>query len=309
MIKLADGKKNPDAVAAVAIVSGKGEAKAPATNKRALHLYMDDHKDDEIAVTELPSTQQDEDASQSNLGKSAGFARSHALAEKFRNEPEHVQQEYQARAEADRKRYEEELEEYKLQDIEEVMLGSTGGLITRLQTGGIPIVNKALRGKLLAKLKGNDKFCTVSLLSSMDDDKDEEVRASEPSKPAPPRPAPRPRAASKAPATAREATPAHLVGTASPQKQQDVPTPMRIRGKTSLGGKPLKASPGSPARSTPERLERLSKGCVKTASVRLSIVKGKLRSFGRARRAVQTRTFSIPQWIEREAQQKRDVML
>ncbi|CAK0906268.1 unnamed protein product [Prorocentrum cordatum] len=294
VIKLADSGKKPDQVVAVAIVSGRGEVKAPTTAHNALHFYTLDHKDEEPAAAEAARDPEVE-ASQNTF-----FKQRADMAERLRNEPEEVQQRYQRQAEADKRRYEEELEEYKRQDIEEVMLGSTNGCITRMQTGAIPVVNKPLRGKTLAKLGGKDKFCTVSLLSSMDDDKDEEAKPAEPAKPAPPRPAPVPRAraaSSKAPASAAPHTTAD--GPAadgpsrrSPAKQQSVPTPVRARGKVS--------APGSPT-SSPKRLALLSRGCLRTALTRLSIVKAKVRTMGAARREQQELTFSVPKWADQAA--------
>lgn len=70
-------------------------------------------------------------------------------------------------------------------------MGSTGGLVCRIAVGSIPVMNRANRGKVMAKLKGSDKLCAVSLLSSMDDDPDDANAAANKPPPVPRPPAPR----------------------------------------------------------------------------------------------------------------------
>eukprot|EP00931_Biecheleriopsis_adriatica_P085364 TRINITY_DN5975_c0_g1_i1.p1 TRINITY_DN5975_c0_g1~~TRINITY_DN5975_c0_g1_i1.p1 ORF type:complete len:1499 (+),score=431.09 TRINITY_DN5975_c0_g1_i1:1236-5732(+) len=175
VIKLT-GKDN---LVAACVVSGQGEAQQPTAPLRAWQLYVKDHPEAAEAIA-VPSSgageleANTEDSSPQGTA-AAGFAKVHALQAKFSSLHEDEQRPYLERAEEMKLQYEEELEAYRRQDIEEVLLGSTNGAVTRITVGSVPITVKVNRGRTIAKTKNSDRLCVASLLSSMDDDPEEQA--------------------------------------------------------------------------------------------------------------------------------------
>ncbi|CAE7301137.1 gyrA [Symbiodinium natans] len=129
-----------DSVVAACVVSGR-DIKEPAKPLEALQLYLKEHADAaEAGVNSLP----EEDLMP------------------------YRQQEQEAK-----RKYAEDLESFRRQDCEEVLLGSTGGAVTRIKVSTVPVHARERRGRVLAKTKGSDRICLASLLSSIEDDGDE----------------------------------------------------------------------------------------------------------------------------------------
>mmetsp|Transcript_68629 Transcript_68629/g.146956 ORF Transcript_68629/g.146956 Transcript_68629/m.146956 type:complete len:1911 (+) Transcript_68629:89-5821(+) len=180
VMKVADS----DEVIGVCIVSDQGHSAPPAKPRTGQQIFVAEKMGEtqEGDVSHSQPAQQATDGSQPTEGSQAvegeepkGFARAHALQERFKTLPEAEQQEYQNRADEERQRYAELMEEYQKQDHEEILLGSTGGLIKRVTTGGIPTSMKCNKGRSLAKLPAGDQLCAVAVLSSMDGDKENEA--------------------------------------------------------------------------------------------------------------------------------------
>ncbi|CAE7941106.1 gyrA, partial [Symbiodinium sp. KB8] len=136
VLKVADH----DSVAAACVVSGK-DIREPEKPLGALQLYLKDHGDSTEAI--------------------------------FDNLPQEDMMPYQEQEDEAKRKYEEALEAFRQEDCEEVLLGNTGGAVTRIKVSTVPIVTRLNRGRLLAKTKGSDRICVASLLSSIEDDQDE----------------------------------------------------------------------------------------------------------------------------------------
>ncbi|CAE7673303.1 aarA [Symbiodinium sp. CCMP2456] len=122
------------------VVSGK-DIREPEKPLGALQLYLKDHGDSTEAI--------------------------------FNNLPQEDMMPYQEQEDEAKRKYEEALEAFRQEDSEEVLLGNTGGAVTRIKVSTVPIVTRLIRGRVLAKTKGSDRICVASLLSSIEDDQDE----------------------------------------------------------------------------------------------------------------------------------------
>eukprot|EP00439_Symbiodinium_sp_Y106_P044990 s4533_g5.t1 len=129
-----------DSVAAACVVSGK-DIREPEKPMEALQLYLKDHGDSTEAI--------------------------------FNSLPQEDMMPYQKQQDEEKRKYEEALKAFRQEDCEEVLLGNTGGAVTRIKVSTVPIVTRLNRGRLLAKTKGSDRICVASLLSSIEDDQDE----------------------------------------------------------------------------------------------------------------------------------------
>jgi len=129
-----------DSVAAACVVSGK-DIREPEKPMEALQLYLKDHGDSTEAI--------------------------------FKSLPQEDMMPYQKQQDEEKRKYEEALKAFRQEDCEEVLLGNTGGAVTRIKVSTVPIVTRLNRGRLLAKTKGSDRICVASLLSSIEDDQDE----------------------------------------------------------------------------------------------------------------------------------------
>lgn len=167
-IKLADGTPR-DTVAAVCIVSSKGDVREPERPHQAWQIYLAERKDEYKSQAEAAPA---EGAHQEAFA--AYHAMCHAAQEKFKTLPEVEQQGYVSRQEEQRQRYEQELEEYRHVEVEEVLLGSVKGLISRVKVGSIPVMLTARKGVKIAKLPKGDSLCAVSLLPATGDNQDEQ---------------------------------------------------------------------------------------------------------------------------------------
>eukprot|EP00930_Biecheleria_cincta_P023601 TRINITY_DN17030_c0_g1_i2.p1 TRINITY_DN17030_c0_g1~~TRINITY_DN17030_c0_g1_i2.p1 ORF type:complete len:1542 (+),score=490.15 TRINITY_DN17030_c0_g1_i2:59-4684(+) len=187
VIKLLD----KDSLVAACVTSGKGDVAQPVKPPLAWQLYIRENSEaanavaEEIAETVQGSSQnlggEDEDEAKVNKG---GFAKLHAMQAKFNSLPEEEQLPYLERAEEQKRRYDQELQAYRRQEVEELLLGSGSGAVIRITVGSIPVTVRCNRGKLVAKTKNGNRITTASLLSSLDDEKEDEDGAQTESKPA-----------------------------------------------------------------------------------------------------------------------------
>lgn len=223
------------------------------------------------------------------------------LREKFRSLPEADQEVYQVRANEERQLYEEKVEEYRSQEAEEVLLGSTNGCISRLAIGSIYTSSTPRSGKILVKLRNeNDSICAVSLLSAIEEENDEGMPQKQPENRPDRRRGGRPRgiAARASDGTAPVGSP--LTGTSdgmSEKRNVLEDSARRLRGKQRTSIQPYLGKRAHLSRmATPRKLSSdniaASPALNRSASrlgARLPIVKPKLRLLGKQRK----RTMSI----------------
>uniref|UniRef100_A0A7S1AKX6 DNA topoisomerase 2 n=1 Tax=Noctiluca scintillans TaxID=2966 RepID=A0A7S1AKX6_NOCSC len=174
--------------------------------------------------------------------------------ERFHQLPESDREPYCKLAEEAAAEHTRSMEEYKDHSMEEMLLASKLGSIVRLQVVTVPVVHRVARGKILAKLKGDDTVCTASLLSAFDDDPDE-VAEKQDDKPRGTQVPDRPR-------TLRRKAPTPAVASGGPAEKISR-TPSRV------------AQGESVPRRTPARSPLLSSHNL--LSVRKSISKAKIR--------------------------------
>lgn len=172
VIKLA----GDDRVVGVCVTAGPSKAPQPQKQRPAWMFYRDSLGDSD-AVEPAPGASGDEVVLEAVHAEANGFSKMLDIQERFKALPEEEQRPFQEQAEKDKERYLQELDAYKREGTEEVLLGTTGGLAVRIAVSSMAVMTKAYRGKVVAKLKGSDKICAVSLLSSMDDDPDEVAAA------------------------------------------------------------------------------------------------------------------------------------
>mmetsp|Transcript_22270 Transcript_22270/g.39056 ORF Transcript_22270/g.39056 Transcript_22270/m.39056 type:complete len:600 (-) Transcript_22270:226-2025(-) len=137
VLKVADS----DNVVAACVVSANDLAE-PVKPAEALQLYLREHTDaNEESYNYLPA----EDLTR-----------------------------YQEMAERAKQKYAEDMDAYRKQDFEEVLLGSNSGAVTRIKVSTVPIITRVIRGRVVAKTKGNDHICVASLLSSIEDEREDD---------------------------------------------------------------------------------------------------------------------------------------
>lgn len=183
-----DGGKQPDVVVSACVVSGHGEVKQPVKPPAAWQMYSKEATPNDFQVA-LPSEEL-EGAEVEAHGTSA-FAKIHEMKDKFNKLPEEVQLPFLERAEELKQKYDEEFDVYRRQELEEILLGTTLGLVSRITVGSVPITTRVNRGRTIAKMKNGNRICAVSLLSSIDDDPDEAAAATASTAPRPATAAPR----------------------------------------------------------------------------------------------------------------------
>jgi DNA gyrase/topoisomerase IV subunit A len=181
VIKLMDSGKNPDVVVSACVVSGHGEVKQPVKPPAAWQMYMKEASPSESQVA-LPS--EELEAAEAEGAGTSGFAKIHEIKDKFNKLPEEVQLPFLERAEELKQKYDEEFDAYRRQELEEILLGTTLGLVSRITVGSVPITTRVNRGRTIAKMKNGNRICAVSLLSSIDDDPEETAAASTAPRPA-----------------------------------------------------------------------------------------------------------------------------
>lgn len=93
-----------------------------------------------------------------------------------------IRQSFQQQADEMKQRYTDELEKYKKEDNEELLLGSSSGAVTRIKVSSVLVTNRLIRGRVVAKTK-SDRISVATLLSSMDGDPEEAAKPQEPSQP------------------------------------------------------------------------------------------------------------------------------
>jgi len=170
VMKIQEGR---DRIVAACVVSGKPEVQQPLPSKHAWQLYVNDQKDAQKESQDQEETPEDGPSAGAAAEEEKGFAKIAALKAKFSALPEEEQLPYHEMADELKLKYDEEVEAYRRQDVEEVLLGTTAGQVSRITVGSVPVTTRANRGKIVARVKGS-KICTVSLLSSMDDDPEDE---------------------------------------------------------------------------------------------------------------------------------------
>jgi len=80
------------------------------------------------------------------------------------------QQPYLDRAEENRQRYEADSAEYSKAALEEVLVGTGGGQVSRVPVCSTVVKKRGQRGKPIVKLPARDQLCFASLLSSVEAD-------------------------------------------------------------------------------------------------------------------------------------------
>eukprot|EP00927_Polykrikos_kofoidii_P065329 TRINITY_DN6109_c1_g1_i1.p1 TRINITY_DN6109_c1_g1~~TRINITY_DN6109_c1_g1_i1.p1 ORF type:complete len:1144 (-),score=229.56 TRINITY_DN6109_c1_g1_i1:176-3361(-) len=182
-IKLADN----DIVVSINVVSNRDNAGMPDPSRAPFQIWyaeakagMEEHDNEHgvtsascgaglVAATQLVTEKCDD------MAGVKGFEFVHKMREKFRALPEEVQKVFIERGEEERKRYKRKMEEYAQSQTacEELLLGSSGGNISRISVGSIPILTRAARGRTIAKCAKGDLICAVSLLSALETVHDE----------------------------------------------------------------------------------------------------------------------------------------
>jgi len=320
-IKLSCGR-DPDNIVAVCPVSNRGEVKRPnkwrepwliyhhelkaqkaegeannaAEGEAAAVLAAEPVAEPEPEAQPTEETQPAEGQEAPNFGGRTGFEEFHASREAFAALDDERKEELQQISDEERRVYDLECQEVsKMEAQEEILLGTDRGNICRITVGSVPIVSSLRKGKILVKLGKGDKVCTASLLSSVDEADDD----GKPKAPAPgPSRAVRPRVGAK------------------PAADGTDPSASSGAAKAAFRASPLKKLPSFKAASpaveklrsrlshlarAPSRQALLGHSASKTrlspsTSLRLSIVKPKLRLLSETKKKLHVRSLDVHQW-------------
>eukprot|EP00435_Cladocopium_sp_Y103_P036525 s1175_g9.t1 len=153
-----------------------------------------------------------------------------------------IRQPFQQQADEMKQRYTDELEKYqkedRVEDNEELLLGSSSGAVTRIKVSSVLVTDRLIRGRVVAKTK-SDRISVATLLSSMDGDPEEAAKPQEPSQPSQ-----KPLDVSM---TSADAQPAPAVSTASRPRGRPRGKPSATETSTSAPQTSPSTSPSEPS--------------------------------------------------------------
>jgi len=294
-----------DNVVALCVLSCN-DAKQPDPPASAFTLFTRAHKDDLVAESHAADTK---------LEAGNGFAMMHLAQERFKSLPQEEQAVYQTQAEEERNRYANKMAEYR-KTSEEVLVGSSSGSVSRIVITSVPVSLRPGRGKALVKLRGDDTICVATLLSSMDEDPDEEQKPSEQNS-----------ALAAKPARANGATilrpRVHKLGSGGPIEGSSTDLPLVATPTTKKAGQcglekttSVQPEEHGAGRKFGRRLRGKTRICPffgargrlsmlrmmrsnSSRSLRLSIVKPKLRLLTKTRKSFIMQSINVQEWARR----------
>jgi len=175
MIKLCDD----DIVVSVTILNAQDTVVEPEASKMPVQLWLEDNK------SELEKEVQAQFAAASAAPDSVEIDRKLEFFElarsikrlgesKFEALSEDLHAPYVLRAEEDKRRFDIEKKAFQLLVLDEVLVGSKNGQVSRIKVHSIPFSKGINRGRPLVKIPSDDNLCVVTLITTAEVEADDD---------------------------------------------------------------------------------------------------------------------------------------